>query len=116
MTRIETIERRLDAAALEQAEMQATFDLRWKADMRAIEMWQAAHPDRSEVWPDHADMVVWLLERADQVQAERDHEELVASQLQSDLDRSESEAAGWRSTAEAAVKRMDELIRAGGCL
>lgn len=44
-------------------EVQALFDLRWKADMRAIKQWQTAHPDRGNVWPDHADMVVWLLER-----------------------------------------------------
>ena len=49
------------------AEMKATFDLRWKADMRAIKMWQAAHPERwagpgtGLIWPDHADMVVWAL-------------------------------------------------------
>jgi hypothetical protein len=43
------------------AEMKVTFDLRWKADMRAIKMWQAAHPGHELVWPDHADMVVWAL-------------------------------------------------------
>jgi hypothetical protein len=50
------------AMAEECIELQATFDLRWKADMRAIKRWQEAHPDRKNVWPDHADMVVWLLE------------------------------------------------------
>lgn len=44
-------------------ELQATFDLRWKADMRAIKRWREAHPGRSNVWPDHADLVVWLLEQ-----------------------------------------------------
>ena len=44
-------------------EVQALFDLRWKADMRAIKQWQAAHPERGNVWPDHADLVVWLLEQ-----------------------------------------------------
>ena len=42
-------------------EMQATFDLRWKADQRAIKRWQEAHPGNDLTWPDHADMVVWLL-------------------------------------------------------
>jgi hypothetical protein len=42
-------------------DLQATFDLRWKADMRAIKRWQAAHPGKENIWPDHADMVVWLL-------------------------------------------------------
>ncbi len=40
-----------------------TFDLRWKADMRAIKRWQAAHPGNDLVWPDHADLVVWLMEQ-----------------------------------------------------
>lgn len=50
------------------AEGEALFDLRWRADQRAIKRWQEAHPERmaeSEggMWPDHADMVVWLMER-----------------------------------------------------
>jgi hypothetical protein len=55
-------------------DLRATFDLRWKADMRAIKRWQAAHPDRPNVeltWPDHADMVVWLLEELDRDMKER---------------------------------------------
>lgn len=47
--------------------MHQTFDLRQKADMRAIKRWQAAHPGNDLTWPDHADMVVWLLERLDLV-------------------------------------------------
>lgn len=46
-------------------ELDATFDLRWKADMRAIKRWQEAHPGNDLTWPDHADMVVWLLEQLD---------------------------------------------------
>lgn len=44
-------------------ELQRVFDLRWQADQRAIKMWRAAHPGKDMVWPDHADLVVWLLER-----------------------------------------------------
>jgi hypothetical protein len=47
------------------AELQRTFDLRWAADMRAIKRWQEAHPGNDLVWPDRADLVVWLLERDD---------------------------------------------------
>ncbi len=47
----------------ELAQLQLLFDLRWKADMRAIKMWQAAGPDRDLIWPDHADLVVWMLEQ-----------------------------------------------------
>ena len=59
---------RADKAEAKLAEMQAEFDLRWKADMRAIEQWKEAHLV-SSVWPDHADMVVWLLARADKAEA-----------------------------------------------
>ncbi|MGX1237310.1 hypothetical protein AB7M71_010448 [Bradyrhizobium japonicum] len=38
-----------------------SFDIRWAANMRAIKRWQAAGPDRELTWPDHADLVVWLL-------------------------------------------------------
>ena len=54
---------RAPAMAEELEDMQCTFDLRWKADMRAIKRWQEAHPGNDLVWPDHADLVVWLLEQ-----------------------------------------------------
>ena len=44
--------------------LQSTFDIRWKADMRAIKRWQKAHSDNPGaelIWPDHADLVVWLM-------------------------------------------------------
>jgi len=44
-------------------EYETSFRLRYDADMRAIKRWQAAHPGNELVWPDHADMVVWLLEQ-----------------------------------------------------
>jgi len=43
--------------------LQLTFELRWKADQRAIKRWQAAHPGNDLTWPDHADMVVWLMDK-----------------------------------------------------
>jgi hypothetical protein len=46
------------------AEMKTSFDLRWRADMRAIKAWQTK-TGRTEVWPDHVDLVVWLLEQRD---------------------------------------------------
>lgn len=49
----------------ENSEEELLFDLRWKADMRAIKMWRKGHPERRLVMPDHADMVCWLLEKLD---------------------------------------------------
>lgn len=39
------------------------FDLQWEADQRAVQRWQQAHPGNDLVWPDRADLVVWLLEQ-----------------------------------------------------
>ena len=61
-------------------ELGFTFDLRWKADMRAIKRWQAAHPGNDLVWPDHADMVVWLLGEVDRLLKEKEIIERVLGQ------------------------------------
>lgn len=46
------------------ADLEQTFDMRWQADMRAIERWRAEDPVRRTLtMPDHADLVVWLLDR-----------------------------------------------------
>ena len=50
-------------ARVEAAELSATFRLRYDADMRAIKRWQGAHPGNDLTWPDHADLVVWLMEQ-----------------------------------------------------
>lgn len=53
-----------DHARLQSAEAEhdEAFKIRWDADMRAIRRWQAEdHPARELTWPDHADLVVWLL-------------------------------------------------------
>lgn len=51
-------------------ELDDLFDRRWQADMRAIKRWQGAGPGRELTWPDHADLVVWLLEENDKLLAE----------------------------------------------
>lgn len=62
-------------------ELQAGFDLRWKADMRAIKRWQEA-TGRELVWPDHADLVVWLLEQLEDRDAARNQGQGQADDLQ----------------------------------
>ena len=49
-------------AEAEVAELQAGADLRWNADQRAIKRWQKA-AGKKLVWPDHADLCVWLLKQ-----------------------------------------------------
>ncbi len=44
------------------AELEALFDMRWNCDMRAIKRWQEA-TGRTLTWPDHTDLLVWLLEQ-----------------------------------------------------
>lgn len=61
---LQTLLSAVEQAQKERDELQATFDLRWEADMRAIKRWQEANPGNDLTWPDRADMVVWLLEQA----------------------------------------------------
>lgn len=56
---------RLKEAFEERDELDQLFDLQWKADRRAVKRWQEAHPGNDLVWPDRADMVVWLMEQHD---------------------------------------------------
>ncbi len=61
---------------LENAELEASFDLRWNADARAIRRWRGSDPTKelTLILPDHADLCVWLLERLEE--AKRDSERL----------------------------------------
>jgi hypothetical protein len=59
---LEALRERAEKAEEACAEMQATFDLRWKADMSAINAWQEKTGE-TLTWPDHADLCIWLLER-----------------------------------------------------
>jgi len=69
---LEAAESRALRAEQERDELQYVFDTRWDADQRAIKRWQEANPERKPIWPDHADMVVWLLKRDARLQQERD--------------------------------------------
>lgn len=50
-------------------ELRQSFELRWAADQRAISRWQAAGEGRELTWPDHADLVVWLLRQLEALDA-----------------------------------------------
>ena len=55
---------RVADAVEDSIEMNHIFDLRHKADMRGIKMWQEK-TGKNLTWPDHADIVVFLLEKID---------------------------------------------------
>ena len=60
---LDQLRRQLNEVMGERDEFATLFETRWAADMRAIKRWQAAGPDRELIWPDHADLCVWLLEQ-----------------------------------------------------
>ena len=62
MRHVSAASTKLAEAVAEVAEHRASFDLRWKADMRAIEKWHDAGGD-ALTWPDHADLCTWLMTR-----------------------------------------------------
>ena len=53
----------LEQVSSDAATRDGEFDLRWKADLRAIHKWRDANPGNDLVMPDHCDLVIWLLER-----------------------------------------------------
>jgi hypothetical protein len=66
---IESLEKKLREVTAERDETDALFDLQWKADQRAIKLWQKAHPGKENIWPDRCDMVVWLMDQLDKLQS-----------------------------------------------
>ena len=71
--RAEKAEAEVELARQALAAFQSSADLRHDADRRAIVRWSEAHPDRPLTWPDHADLVVWLVERSAIDEGARDH-------------------------------------------
>jgi len=55
---------RIEALEAENAELQRCFDLQWAAQQRAIKRWQEA-TGRDMAWPDHAELILWMLEQID---------------------------------------------------
>ena len=63
---------RIAALENEVERYQRSFSVRREASMRAIRRWQEAHPGNDLNWPDHADLVVWLLEQDAALRAEKE--------------------------------------------
>ena len=83
----------------ERDEYKFTFDLRWRADRRAVDRWRAAALDRDLIIPDHADLCVWLLAQLEAINLH------TANGWQDRLQQSEA--------AEAIAKRNSETLPEG---
>ena len=66
-----TLLRALDAMVEENAALNAVFVAQWGADMRAKQRWQIA-TGKEGTWPDRANLVVWLLEQVEKLEAALD--------------------------------------------
>jgi hypothetical protein len=67
-----SIGERIGDELTEARRLEESFDLRWKADMRAIKMWQQK-TGRIHTWPDHADLCVFLLDELDRMTGDGSH-------------------------------------------
>lgn len=54
-----------DAARAEVAELQALIDLQRTRMDAARALWQDAHPEKKNVWPDLGDLLEWLMQERD---------------------------------------------------
>lgn len=80
-------------------DLDSTFELRHKADIRAIKQWREGHPERELKMPDHADLVCWLIDELDvykQTLANSVGEEISVLQLQAQLREREADCAAMR--------------------
>ncbi len=96
------------------------FDLRHKADMRAIKMWRKGHPERKLRQPDHADMVCFLLERLDKFEATLKQEivehlpcELEAQSIRDEIDKAKIELAELSKKLDDREIDLKEAIKEG---
>ena len=99
-----------DSLKAEVADLQATFDFRWKADQRATAMWQVA-TGRERMWPDHADMVIWMLGEIDKLRAECDEARAV---VRATLWMAGRYADGRMTSAISTYNEAREKAEAGG--
>ncbi len=81
-------------------ELQATFNLIWKAQQRAIQMWQQK-TGQGLNWPDKASLIVWLMEE----------NESLREQCQSALQRAQVAESYHEETKKEAVHEKDMRIR-----
>lgn len=89
-------------------ELEEAFELRHKADIRAISTWRGKHSKRKRILPDHADMVVWLLERLDKFEDTLKQE--IAQNLPKAFENEQAKEALTREIKEGLEKRLSDGI------
>lgn len=72
LSRLAELRYERDAAREDRDALQRLADLRWAADERAIQRWQAEEPGRELQRPDHADLCCWLIVRFAMMRDDRD--------------------------------------------
>lgn len=65
-------EKRLEATETELMETRATFDALWAAQVRALDLWLQDHPDQEFYFPDHQQLVTWMLGKIAELTAVND--------------------------------------------
>lgn len=97
------------------AEHKHSFDLRWQADQRARALWRKDRPDRDMIWPDHADLCVWLLEQRDALAAETDETVRVPREPSETMIDAAFDATVWpdlsRATSSDVIASLRENMR-----
>ena len=99
-----------------QAEVQeheASFNLRHGADMRAIKRWQEA-TGKTQVWPDHADLCVWLMESTERLQAELNESQVEIERNHNYWKTANDERVRLQAEVAALKAKNDELARLTG--
>ena len=101
----------IEALTSEVGELQEVFDFQWRANMLAVEMWRTANPGNDLVLPDSAKLTVWLLERIEALNAERDffEEEWVSA-----VDKLNKAVEALRFYAKGSWSALDEDLDEDG--
>lgn len=76
----------IDTVRQQMDELERVFELRWAADMRAIKRWREQAPGRELTMPDHADMVVHLLDEQERLQAKIERQDALHRALMIEAD------------------------------
>ncbi len=105
--------------ARERDDLQASFDLRWNADQRAIAAWQTAHPGNDLVWPGHSDLCVWLMTERDAAHAARaaavtaaatEAPTPIVTRLRETLTGEDTDEAMWRRIVRERQEAADAIV------